>query len=179
MKIEKEYKVMITQDDYETIINHYKGELDRIVQTNIYYDTIPTSTDKAVRIRKLYDKYLFTLKHFDGVLYEYEFELPNLSVDHPKVKELFEKFEIAAVREIGSMQTTRYLMRDNYGEFCIDCSEYNGIIDYEIEYELFNDQLDLIVHFNEWLEQFNLNYLSNCKSKIHRFKESLIKEELL
>lgn len=177
MKIEKEYKLMISKQDYLIILNYFKEKLNTIIQINYYYDTVPASVDKVIRIRKIHNRYFFTLKHKKGELYEYEFEISKKSLDDLRISDLLSKFDIKELVEIGSMKTTRHLLRDDYGEFCIDYSEYNGIADYEIEYELFNDQLDLEQHFNKWLKPFNLHYTHNAKNKVQRFKESLEKAE--
>ena len=56
-------------------------------------------------------------------------------------------------------------------ELCFDINEYNGITDYEIEYEQTCDH-DGITVFNQILSQVNLKYEKNCASKIKRTLKS-------
>lgn len=172
MKIEKEYKLLIDEVVYNQILATFSG-FECIEQVNHYYDIVPSIPNIAIRIRETNNIYIFTLKHFDKVLYEYEFEVNDLSLNDDSINQLLNKFKIDKLVSIGSMTTRRSILKDQYGEFCIDKSEYNGLVDYEIEYELFDDKDDLVTHFNEWLKPFNLHYVSSGKSKIHRFKESL------
>ena len=69
--------------------------------------------------------------------------------------------------ELGKCVTYRAVVELEKAELCFDINEYNGITDYEIEYEQTAEH-DGISEFNKILSQVNLRYEKNCASKIKR-----------
>lgn len=61
---ERELKIMLTQDQFESLLNSYDFPIT-IRQTNTYYDTVDHRVKKmngALRLRKIEDRTIFTLK---------------------------------------------------------------------------------------------------------------------
>lgn len=174
--IEKEYKVLVSEEQFRKMLKLYP---DHIIndQTNYYYDTSPSLKNRniAVRIRKLNNKYIFTLKHFNRnyELEEYEVEIKNPDINDSKVREILEKFEIDNLKQIGKLHTVRHLYKDKYGELCIDANEYNNKSDYEIEYELYEPGEDHLERFKRMLAEADIEYKENKISKIARMMNTL------
>ena len=168
--IEKEYKVLITKNEFEKLLETYPDHKVKD-QTNYYFDTSPSLHEKniAIRIRVCDNKYIFTLKHAneDG-LSEYETELNEFNINDPKLDEIYRKFNIGELREIGKLRTLRHQADDKFGSLCIDMNEYNGITDYEVEYELFNPKEDRLGRFRNILAKAEIEYVQNSVSKIAR-----------
>ena len=175
MHIEKEYKVLVTKAQLENLLACYSNYQIKN-QTNYYFDTIPALKQKniAVRIRTLNDKYIFTLKHLSNHgLEEYEREIKNFDINDPNIQPILAKFAIKDLFLSGQLHTTRYQIDDEYGSLCLDINTYNQKVDYEIEYELFDDQKDYLQHFKTILAQANISYQPNHISKTQRMYESL------
>lgn len=167
--IEKEYKMMLTQTEYERILDDYG--IEPFLQRNFYYAT--GQKDKTARIRFIDNKYLFTLKvSKNGYKEEYEFEINDNSLDDERIQKLFKDFEIENIEYQGYMDTYRAIVNVENGELCIDKSIYNSHIDYEIEYELKNPSIDTLDVLVKILKKYNLEYKRSEKSKYKRFLDS-------
>lgn len=172
MKIEKEYKVLINQENFNNIIKNYNFK--EVVQINHYYDNINLK-NIAVRIREIKSKFIFTLKHVvnDQVI-EHEIEVKENNIGDKDIQNILNNLNISGKLEyIGSLKTTRYLLEDEFGELCIDKNEYLDFVDYEIEYELFNHNDDKLDYFINLLKKNNIPYKENKIRKIKRFKDRL------
>lgn len=173
--IERELKILVTKEVFEKILNSY--EFNKPVnQTNTYYDSNDEFLKKqrgAMRIRTIQDKKIFTLKlRKDEVThYEYEKEIDVDTLQAIKDKEIqkwLSDFNIPKdVSPIVTFSTRRYTCDLENGQLCADMTSYENHIDYELEYEYFNDH-DGIKVFNEILKPFGLTYEKNCSSKIAR-----------
>lgn len=172
--IEKEYKMMINEDVYNSLLNQLGVKPFR--QVNYYYDVF--NNECAVRIREVDNKHIFTLKtRGDGFKYEYEFEIKEKNFDDEKVQEVFKKFKITEYKYLGEMTTDRAIYKLTKGEICLDKSMYFDKTDYEIEYELFDYLDDGFKEFEELLKNNNLSYTKSPKSKYKRFLDELIKKD--
>ncbi|MFI3283990.1 MAG: CYTH domain-containing protein [Erysipelotrichaceae bacterium] len=173
MNIEKEYKTLINSANYQTMMDFYQVKARK--QVNYYFDTPEGLFNKNlnVRIRQIDDQYFFTLKHYQGQLYEYEFEISSLSIDDLNVQKLLTQFDIKNLKCIGSLTTYRAMIKDTYGELCIDKNLYFDQVDYEVEYELSNANEDHLDHFKNILNQFNISFIGNKVSKSQRFQNIL------
>lgn len=172
--IEKEYKMMIDEDIYYSLLQ--KLNIKPFRQINYYYDVY--NRECAVRIREIDNKYLFTLKtRGDGFKYEYEFEIKEKNFDDPKVLEVFKKFNITKYKYLGEMTTDRAILKLQKGEICLDKSIYFDSIDYEVEYELFDYLDDGFIEFSMILKENNLEYIKSPKSKYRRFLDELEKDQ--
>ena len=171
---------MVTSLQFEELLRLY-DDYEINEQLNIYYDT----TDRKIqalragmRIRYKNNKYIFTLKikHHDDHI-ELEKEIP-----HDNINEIQHDETIAAwlkeydlegpFVEIGRVHTLRYIHRTDDAEICFDKNHYNGITDYEIEYEFLQDH-DGLKCFNELLAHVHVTFKKNCISKIGRMVNTL------
>ena len=175
-KIEKEYKMLLSKDEFDSLLNTYKPN-KILKQTNYYFDSKPSlySRGFSIRIREIDNKYTFTLKESTSLgKLEHEFDIDSFNIDDIVIKKLLDELNIhEPLSNIGSLKTTRHLFIDEFGELCIDYNEYNNIIDYEVEYELFDYTLDKLDHFKNILKKCNIEYKENPLSKLRRFISSL------
>ena len=161
--------MMITKENYDFLIESLS--LKTNIQTNYYYST--NNSKFAMRIREIDDSFIFTLKEKqDGYKNEYEFSIKDNSLNDERITELLSRFSIQNPVYEGLMKTTRSIMNMKYGEFCLDKSEYLGITDYEIEYELYDASIDNNDEFMDLLKNNNLIYKESEKSKYGRFVEA-------
>lgn len=174
--IEKEYKMMITKDEYEFFLKNLP--LDTHIQVNHYYSS--NNPNIAIRTRIIDEKIIFTLKE-RGSDYrkEYEFEIEENNLNDQRIQDLLKEFNIDKTVYEGIMTTTRSTLELKYGEFCLDKSEYLGKVDFEIEYELYDATIDNKEEFLEILNKANLSYKKSYNSKYGRFKEAKMKVGIL
>ena len=174
-QIERELKILVSKEIYENILNSYIFD-KTIYQTNTYYDTkdhLIKNNNGALRIRTIQDKNIFTLKLKKDAIthYEYEKEIKSNTIsdiDDPEIKEWLMKIPLnEEVFPIASFSTIRNIHYFEHGELCVDMTQYDNHIDYEIEYE-YTSEHNGIDTFNEILKPFGLKYEKNCPSKIAR-----------
>lgn len=179
--IEKEYKILVTKDQFSTLLKNYP-EAKFIEQINTYYDTENMDIRNArgaIRIRQITDTFIFTLKmHSEEGLLEFEKEVNanHISIfEDVEIQELLSTYGISGnIKEITTLTTQRAMIKTEDAELCFDMSMYNGITDYEIEYEYKKDH-DGRTIFNALLASVGLHYEKNCTSKIKRAISSLSK----
>lgn len=173
--IERELKILVSEEIYEKIIHSYDFEKSRI-QTNTYYDDENHSLKNkkgAMRIRTIQDKYIFTLKlrKDDYTHYEFEKEIHTNDInkiDDFEILDWLKKYDLPKeVKPIATFTTDRKVFVCARGEICADKTIYSSHTDYEIEYE-YNCEHDGISFFNEFLAPFHMKYTKNCPSKIAR-----------
>lgn len=182
--LEIEYKMLIDEEHFTRINNHFSTIL-AIQQKNTYYDrvTIPLKQDKmGMRIREIDGKNQFTLKvkqqegHDE---YEVFTEQNTLSaLEKEPIYSILKELNIQGpFQEIGHLTTYRKEIAFQHGVLCIDKNEYYGIIDYELEFELYPHALSTegLKEFEGFLKTFQLNFIPNKRSKIQRCIEA--KEE--
>ena len=75
----------------------------------------------------------------------------------------------------GTLKTIRTSIQLTHGQLCLDENSYNGITDYELEYEVDEDEKKGFDEFNTLCVEMDLIYTSNCDSKIKRCLTSLPK----
>lgn len=177
--IEKEYKVLLTKQQFDILCRCYE-ELQFKKQVNTYYDSINLDVSKkkgAMRIRTINDTYLFTLKlHQNDDVYEYETLVAEDSCKallQKDVQQLLQEHSITNdLHRITQLVTERAVIETDDAEICFDISTYNGITDYEIEYEYKRDHKGILV-FQNILNPIGILYKKNCTSKIQRALNSL------
>lgn len=153
-QIEIEFKNLLTKDEFQRVKNHFQlKESDFIKQRNYYFDTPLFSLAKqksALRIREKANEFELTLKQpYNGDL---------LETNHPLSKDeafafiRFNRFPESALKfrqlitsiqvdptnltYLGELVTNRTEMKYKNGLIALDHSQYLGIEDYEIEYEV-------------------------------------------
>jgi len=166
--IEKEYKVLITEEEYLKLLANYRTTSR--IQSNYYFDSNPSlkERDISIRIREISNHYYFTLKEKKAEIIEYEFEIPTFSLEHEQIKNITSNFNIKGLKLKGKLVTVRSIFRDDFGELCIDKNSYNNTVDYEVEYELFDSNTDQLKHFKDLLSVAEISYVQNNISKVAR-----------
>ena len=169
---EKEYKMLLKEAEYQMILDHFDQRPIR--QTNTYY--LSNSKTAAFRTRKRLNETVFTLKaKKDDYNDEYEFAIKDNPFNDQRVLDLFNQFNISSYSLMAKLITDRLVIKLDQGEICLDKNCYLGIIDYEIEYELYDaktaDNSELIA----FLHQFQISYRPNLISKYRRCMEEYYK----
>ena len=178
--IEKEYKILLTKDQFTALTAHYPN-LNFIRQINTYYDTEDMSiraSKGAMRIREKEGSFIFTLKkHSTEGLLEYECEVAanhSSIFEQEDIQALLNSYQIEGpLHQIAELITDRAAIDTGFAELCFDISSYNGITDYEIEYEYKKDH-DGLSCFQKILEPIGVQYQKNCTSKIQRALNSML-----
>lgn len=172
--LEIEHKILLTKQEFEKLIKGYEN-IKFITQVNTYYDTEDQqlkSKKMAMRIRTINDKHIFTLKQptKQGVI-EHECDVAENSIVAIKDNRIQSLLDSIGVKNnivsLGSLTTHRAIVSLDNAELCFDINEYNGITDYEVEYE-YTKKHDGIPEFNNILKCINKSFTKNCKSKIGR-----------
>lgn len=177
--IEKEYKVMLNKDQFNKLTSKYNGLVFK-KQINTYYDNAQMDIQNihgAMRIREISNSYLFTMKLLKADdLYEFECVVDrndNSVFDEPEIKKLLDEYHIIGpFQQITSLTTFRAMLCNELAEICFDENHYNGIVDYEIEYEYKCDHDGLSI-FQKILNPIGITYKENCPSKIKRAFDSI------
>lgn len=175
-QIEKELKILVTEEEYKKIINSYDFT-NPWAQTNTYYDTdekYVRSLNGACRIRTIGDKKIFTLKIRISPDAHIELEKEVgvstiLEITDVEVLGWLKKYEIpiSQLKPIISFTTNRRIVDLKEAELCADETIFGSHVDYEIEYE-YKCEHDGVTKFNEILSIIGKVYEKNCPSKIAR-----------
>lgn len=150
--IEIEAKALISRDCYAKLVKLFPSA-ERFIQTNHYIDSpdrVLAASGVALRIRERGGKFELTLKTplSQGMLEKSneitmnEFcalrdfgEFPKCDLRRFLV---MLDFNIEDLRILASLSTERIEVEYEGGVLCIDRNSYNGIIDYEVEFEYNN-----------------------------------------
>lgn len=184
-QIEIEFKLLIDQTTYRSILEDQKDHIYASYQQTNYYLMHPLldSLHYMLRIRQKQDYYELTLKRPNAIG---NYEL-NIVLDKETVKRIFQKqpvdneiFSLLKKHHIDIKEldmshfliTTRHDIKTDHGIISIDKNEYHGIVDYELEYEVY-DPIKGKKAFLEFISKYHLTYQTNCFSKIKRMKQSI------
>lgn len=183
--IEIEFKMLITQQIYQQIVKAYESKISGdYIQTNYYLFHPQFDENKySLRIRKKNNQYELTLKTPSSIgLHEYneiiDEHTKNQIFAHKHVSNpIFKRLETEGIDyhelECGHYLTTHRIdIPFQYGILSLDANEYNGIQDYELEFEV-NDYQKGYQQFLDIITPFHLTYTENCLSKTRRMKASL------
>ena len=170
--IEVELKVLVSKNQFYSLLQHLvvDSSAEFVEQTNYYYKAIGMQEKDVLRIRERKDSFLFTFKRNTAAgLEEYEKILPSCTFDEEVIAYL-ETFNLTApFTLLGALITNRYSITiDNKAELSFDVNQYNGITDYEIEYECLKEH-DYLETFSSILNQANIAYKHNPFSKYIRY----------
>lgn len=173
-QIERELKVLITKDEYETLLRSYDFGKP-VIQKNVYFDDDKGSVRQlgALRIRTVNGKRILTLKiRKDSITQtelEKETDTENISaITDSEIRNWFALYQIPdALHRFASSETVRRIAELPNAELCLDISRFGNHTDYEIEYEYKKDH-DGIHCFNEILSRVGLVYEKNAPSKLAR-----------
>ncbi|MCQ3034922.1 MAG: CYTH domain-containing protein [Bacilli bacterium] len=162
--LECEIKALVTESEFETLMERYlsKGEIRE--QDNIYFgDTkgVFKALKYGMRIRSKANNDKLTLKipQENGLLEinqiiskeEINLILAGNFLPNGDVKDALLKVNVlpSDIEVIGRLHTTRLLVMDKDFELCLDKNTYNDTVDYEIEVE--GPTLELA---HEYIENF-------------------------
>jgi len=177
-QIEIEYKLLISQDIFESLLKEYNNYTDYI-QTN-YYFTHPILQQKTymLRIREKNNQYELTLKRpYQGHRLE-----TNIQLTLEEKENFFQKKDISneiieilkkeniSIQDLEqpfSLTTHRYDIQLKEGILSLDKSTYLDQCDYELEFEV-NDEKKGYEKFLQIIQPYHLFYNGNCASKIKR-----------
>lgn len=176
LHFEKEFKILLSKEQFITLLKQFpQAEFKK--QVNTYYDTADMYIRQhigAMRIREIDHQFIFTLKQRcfdkDGVNEHECLVSENTSAvfEGDALMSLMNYFQITPpIIEIASLTTYRAVVPLDHAELCFDYNEYNGLCDYELEYEYLQEHDGLTV-FNDLLSLVNLKYEGNCMAKIQR-----------
>lgn len=182
-QIERELKILISEDQYNTILHSYEFS-EKFIQTNTFYDTPDRkvrAANGAMRIRKKDGKHIFTLKirtdPITHIEYEKEIDVDRIQdIRDPEILGWLNKYGIPQdVEKILSFTTERSVLILENAEFCVDKTIFENYVDYELEYE-YTKEHDGITAFNAILAPYGLHYIKNNPGKFSRaMKLKLIK----
>ncbi len=174
LHIEKEYKILVSKDQFERLLQHYPQAVFQ-KQVNTYYDTENLLIRKkygAMRIREIGSTFIFTLKErCDHGVKEHECIVTENSLKALQTEEIQGLLQALQIHQpivkIAQLTTYRAVIPLENAELCFDYSEYNDTCDYEIEYE-YTKPHDGLQAFNQILSSISLTYKNNCPAKIKR-----------
>lgn len=185
-EIEIEYKVLLSEEKFNDILNSLEFPKEPFTQINYYFETPDFQLKKinsALRIRKKNVDFIVTLKepHPKGILETHD------QISEMDLKKAIDKNELFApncrkqledkniplekVEYVGSLTTERYEFKKNELIYVLDKSFYNGQIDYELEIEAPSQATGKQI-FNQLLTQFQIKQ-SPPITKIERFFQTI------
>lgn len=174
--LEIEYKTLITETQYQTLLSTYPfGQ--SFIQTNVYYDTLNKqfrSLNVSCRIRSVNNSHELTFKvpAKQGKL-EHNFIVSSNEASVFKRMDINQFMQSLSIQgdliQQGILVTQRCTIQRPYGELCLDLNTYNGLVDYELEYELYGTkQSEGLQDYQSILNQIGIVYKKNAPSKIKR-----------
>ena len=183
--IEIEAKYLLQKDDFERILSDFqKNEMKYKVQVNYYFDTpdFKLQQNKLMfRVRFYGNFYKATLKvpnGDNGILEVTETvsqeEFINLcagkgiyeGIVQEKLKEL--GYNVFDLELITHLETKRHSCLYKGGEIFFDESSYGGVVDYEIEYEVYTNIEEANRTVLELLKEYNVTNYEQAISKRER-----------
>lgn len=187
-EIEIEFKNLLSKSEFEVLLQSLPFPEKGKTQINYYFETEDFQLRKnhaALRIREKEGKYRLTLKepHPNGLLETHDeltkeeaLEwLQNKPIAKPETLKQLENLgiQIDAIKYFGSLATIRREYEQEGLIFVLDKSQYNNIVDYELEIES-TDKESGLKAIEDILKQFNITK-KDTPNKIARFFLSLEK----
>ncbi|WP_214776661.1 CYTH domain-containing protein [Exiguobacterium sp. s22] len=182
-EVEIEFKSMLTKEEYETLLQAYQLKEQVRWQANDYFDTPSFQLKEngaALRIREKKQGQVLTLKQPNEVgllethamITEEEAEdLFKYGIIHDvQMKQALAPFQLnAPLEHLGRLETNRAELQTEDGLLVLDESHYLETTDYEIEFEVTNEEAGQRA-FEQLLAKHGLPYRP-AKNKIVRFME--------
>ena len=180
--LEIEYKMLLDEDVFNQLMNDFNGHT--YSQTNYYLTSIELGALRySLRVREKEGYYEMTLKipEKNGRL-EHNLEINKEDLlmiqngempDNEITRLLSNKgFNLSLIKQAYSLTTIRRDVPFDSGMLSLDENHYNGITDYELEFEV-NDEEAGLKQFEELCQIYHLQYKGNCASKIARVLSTL------
>ncbi len=196
---EKEFKVLISQNDYNRIKKLCSdSEQNTVIQTNYYFDTEDfffKREDATLRVREKNGEYTFTVKVTgirieekgikESTEYSYKIDYPSferLCAGGAAVIEIIPELEkslplwkdcFSGIKMLGKLVTERIKFRPGEGVPFVelDRNSYLDFTDFELECEVENS-LE-VEKFEEWMGVMGLSATQPMKGKYGRFTSRL------
>lgn len=182
-EMEIEFKNLLTEVEYGQLMNHYGQKADTVWQANDYFDTPTFELRKqgaALRIREKKNGLVLTLKEpkDTGLLETHvplsEADAENLFkygiIQSDAMNDQLRPFNLTSPLEhLGRLETTRFEMMLDSGLLVLDKSNYLGVTDYELEFEV-TDYTEGELAFAKLLTEHDIPK-RETKNKIVRFME--------
>lgn len=178
--IEIEYKILLTKNIFEKILENYQQYIQKdYIQVNDYFiHPLLQNRRYSLRIRTKNDQYELTLKRpFRDARLETNVMLTKEEKDkffahEPLDNEITqilkdEHIPYEELQQQFSLTTHRYDIILPEGILSLDHSTYLDTEDYELEFEVENSEIGF-KKFLEIIEPYGLTYQYNCLSKIQR-----------
>lgn len=193
-ELEQELKVLLTQQQFETLLQHWQLDSTQpsLRQHNTYYDThdqLLKAADAALRLRNFPESSVWTIKHRQNAFQSLEYHqynsvplsppstLSNKVVQEMSLLDFLTKhgIDINQLKKTYDIQTQRWLIATDFGEFALDVSQYGNKFDYELELE--TEQLDTaMIAFKSFLDSFGIDMRqadTKLSRAVHFFETSL------
>lgn len=177
--IENEFKMMLTGEQYEKVLEMFSWD-EQIVQTNYYYDdeNLTLSAEHITcRVREIGGEYFLQMKmpagrDFSRVELSEKLEkLPDM-IEGTALSEMSGTTGLPDVNKLGSLTTNRSVKRFDGGEVDLDESRYFDITDYELEIE-FTDEAAARKMMAEITEKIGVKPESDvCIGKVRHFMQA-------
>lgn len=171
--LEIEYKTLLDEDQFEQLRSHMNAQ-EPTLQINTYYDTASLDLMQQhcmCRIRESKGSFLFTLKipQEKGVM-EYEQALVSPSLETAEIAAFLNTLgiDVKDLHVLTQSNTLRYEHKDPWGTWCLDETQFQNHKDYEVEYELHQDQSNAYDHYCKTLAALGISFKNHSQPKFLR-----------
>lgn len=184
-ELEQELKVLLTKEQFDQLLHHWQLDSTQpsLKQHNTYYDTSKQTlkaSDAALRLRNFADSSVWTIKHRQNAFQSLEYHqvnptplVPPSTLSEALVHEASlldfltqQAIELKDLKQTYDIQTNRWLIAADFGEFALDASQFGEMVDYELELE--TDQLaQAQVAFKAFLDSFGIK-MQQAETKLSR-----------
>ncbi len=171
-EVETELKTILNARDFNRMVSFYQP--GAFIRQHNYYFVSDDVSHYAFRIREKDGEKLFTLKEkISGETLEHEKIFTGKLEDDPEIIRLLDMMGVRKPYAVfGELITYRAVIETDLAELCFDVNFYNGITDYEIEYEIKSDH-DYHEAFRKILNDAGVKYKLSTKSKYKRCLKSI------
>ncbi len=156
--LEYEKKVLITENEYDAIVNTWCNGIKPKIQINYYFDTDDLYMNKkgiTCRIRAKDGKYKTTVKNHNTAQKDCSTEIDLC--EQNKLDTKF--FDALGLCHQGELVTERIVMyKDSFCEMVIDRNTYLGFTDFEIEVEYREDSEQVADYLLMTVAKMLVNY---------------------
>lgn len=178
--IEKEYKVLIEQKQYEKIVKQFEFA-QPFIQINFYYKEKESNyLDTTIRVRVIKERIHLQVKELiskeNGTYVRNEYQkrlrtVPHIIEGHV-LNELCKTDKYQDSFLMGMLITERKIAQIEDCVIALDINHYCGITDYELEVEF---DKEISPNILKILRQENLYKKENAKGKYERFAIQILK----
>ena len=171
-EVETELKTIMSVQDFRKMVAFYQPE--SFERQHNYYFVSDDVSHYAFRIREKNGEKLFTLKEkVNGETVEHEKIFTGELEDDPEISSLLANMNVRKPYTVfGELITYRAVIETELAELCFDVNFYNGLTDYEIEYEIKKEH-DYHEAFKKILHDAGVKRKLSTRSKYKRCLETI------